>query len=420
MNFNEYFDGLRRGDYQIDNFKDFLKREKFSFDIPAIHVAGTNGKGSTSNYIASIYRKLGLKVGLYTSPFLFKFNEMIKVNDEPISDADAEKYIKDIEKLIKKFDLSAFEVQTYMAFEYFKDQKCDICVIECGMGGELDATNIFEPIVSVITSISLEHTTYLGRSISEVAYHKAGIIKEEVPLVIGKIPDEAVKVISQVAVENNSKIHQVVDPGNLALASDGFNFSYLTYKNLHIQSKAMYSVTDACIAVEVVDVLKDQYPVTNEVVAEGLAAVNMPCRMDFVKENPRILIDGGHNPEGMRNLKTAVENISLGQNVRVIFACFTDKNLQGMLAIIGELADELILTTFDHPRARTLEDYFLFSEDYKFMDNVKDAIKYCEENYPTDLIVVTGSLAFAAYVKGLFTSGELKWPFLNQKPIFQH
>ena len=408
MNFNEYFDGLRRGDYQIDNFKDFLKREKFSFDIPAIHVAGTNGKGSTSNYIASIYRKLGLKVGLYTSPFLFKFNEMIKVNDEPISDADAEKYIKDIEKLIKKFDLSAFEVQTYMAFEYFKDQKCDICVIECGMGGELDATNIFEPIVSVITSISLEHTTYLGRSISEVAYHKAGIIKEEVPLVIGKIPDEAVKVISQVAVENNSKIHQVVDPGNLALASDGFNFSYLTYKNLHIQSKAMYSVTDACIAVEVIDVLKDQYPVTNEVVAEGLAAVKMPCRMDFVKENPRILIDGGHNPEGMRNLKTAVENISLGQNVRVIFACFTDKNLQGMLAIIGELADELILTTFDHPRARTLEDYFLFSEDYKFMDNVKDAIKYCEENYPTDLIVVTGSLAFAAYVKGLFTSGELK------------
>ena len=408
MNFNEYFDGLRRGDYQIDNFKDFLEREKFSFDLPAIHVAGTNGKGSTSNYIASIYGKLGLKVGLYTSPFLFKFNEMIQINGEPISDETVEKYIKDIEKLIKKFDLSSFEVQTYIAFNYFKDQKCDICVIECGMGGELDATNIFEPIISVITSISLEHTTYLGRSISEVAYHKAGIIKEEVPLVIGKIPDEAVKVISQVAVENNSKIHQVVDPGNLALAKDGINFSYLTYKGLHIQSQALYSVTDACIAVEVVDVLKDRYPVTNEVVAEGLAAVNMPCRMDFVKDNPRILIDGGHNPEGMKNLKTAVENISFGQKVRVIFACFTDKNLQGMLAIIGELADELILTTFNHPRARTLEDYFLFSEDYKFIDNVKDAIKYCEENYPTDLIVVTGSLAFAAYVKGLFMSGELK------------
>ena len=156
------------------------------------------------------------------------------------------------------------------------------------------------------------------------------------------------------------------------------------------------------------DVLKEKFPITNEVVASGLDDVDMPCRMDFVKENPTILIDGGHNPEGMRNLKTAVESITNGRNVRVIFACFTDKNLQGMLAVIGELADELILTTFDHPRARGLEDYFLFSEDYKFMDNVKDAIQYCEENYPTDLIVVTGSLAFAAYVKGLFTSGELK------------
>ena len=408
INFNEYFDGLRRGDYQIDNFRNFLKHEKFSFDIPTIHLTGTNGKGSTSNYIASIYRKLGLKVGLYTSPFLFKFNEMINVNGESISDEDASKYINQIERLIKKYDLSAFEVQTYIAFNYFKDQKCDIAVIECGMGGELDATNVFDPILSVITSVALDHTTYLGRTVSEIAYHKSGIIKEDIPLVIGKIPEEAVKVISQVAIENNSTIHQVVDPGNLVLTEDGYEFSYLTYKGLHIQSKALYSVADACIAVEAVDVLKDKYPVTNEAVAEGLAAVHMQCRMDFVKENPTILIDGGHNPEGMRNLKTAVESLGLDKKIRVIFACFTDKNLQGMLAVIGELADELILTTFDHPRARTLEDYFLFSEDYKFMDNVKDAVKYCEENYPTDLIVITGSLAFAAYVKGLFTSGELK------------
>ena len=276
------------------------------------------------------------------------------------------------------------------------------------MGGELDATNVFDPILSVITSVALDHTTYLGRTVSEIAYHKSGIIKEDIPLVIGKIPEEAVKVISQVAIENNSTIHQVVDPGNLVLTEDGYEFSYFTYKGLHIHSKALYSVADACIAVEAVDVLKDKYPVTNEAVAEGLAAVHMQCRMDFVKENPTILIDGGHNPEGMRNLKTAVESLGLDKKIRVIFACFTDKNLQGMLAVIGELADELILTTFDHPRARTLEDYFLFSEDYKFMDNVKDAVKYCEENYPTDLIVITGSLAFAAYVKGLFTSGELK------------
>ena len=411
INFIEYFAGLRRGDYQNDNFKSFLKHNKLSFNVPAIHIAGTNGKGSTANYIASIYRRLGLKVGLYTSPYLFKFNEMITINGEPISDERVEKFIKDNEKQIKKHDLSEFELQTYIAFNYFQENKCDIAIIECGMGGELDATNILEPILSIITSVSLEHTSYLGRSLSEIAYHKAGIIKEGVPVVIGNITDDALKVISQVAVENDSKIHQIVDSGNMVLTDEGYNFTYLTYKGLHIKSKALYSVTDACIAVEAVNTLIDRFPVTNEIVQQGLADVDMPCRMDFVKENPMILIDGGHNPEGMKNLKNAVETFANGMKIRVIFACFTDKNLQGMLANIGELADELILTTFDHPRARNHDDYFLFSEDYKFMDNVKDAIKYCEENYPTDLIIITGSLAFAAYVKGLYMSGELKWKY---------
>ena len=408
IDFVQYFNDLRTGDYQIDNFKSFIKHEKFSFKVPAIHVAGTNGKGSTSNYIASIYRKLGLKVGLFTSPYLFKFNEMITINGEPISDEDTYRYIKDNEKQIKKHDLSAFEVQTFIAFNYFQDNKCDIAIIECGMGGELDATNIFDPILSVITSVALEHTSYLGRTLSEIAYHKAGIIKENVPLVVNDMQEEALNVISQIAVENKSKIHQIVKPGNLILRDTGYDFSYLTYKGLHIQSQAYYSVTDACIAVEAVNVLNDKFPVTNEIVANGLLSVEMPCRMEIVKKNPTIIIDGGHNPEGMKAVKSAIETAFPHEKVRVIFACFTDKNLQGMLAVIGELADELILTTFDHPRARNLEDYFLFSEDYKFMDSVNEAVKYCEENYPTDVIVITGSLAFAAYAKGLFASGELK------------
>ena len=408
IDIKKYFDSLRTGDYQNDNFNDFLKKIKFSYTVPSIHVAGTNGKGSTCNYIASIYKKLGLKVGLFTSPYLFKFNEMISINGENISDEVINKYISNNEKLFKKYDLSAFEVQTFIAFSYFMDNKCDIAVIECGMGGEIDATNIFNPLISVITSISLEHTSYLGRTLSEIAYHKAGIIKENVPLVIGNLPEEASKVIGQIALENKSKIHQIVDPGNLSLTEEGFDFSYLTYKGLHINSTAMYSVTDACIAIETVNALANKYPFTDESIREGIKDVDMPCRMDFVRKNPLVLIDGAHNPEGVKNLKIAVENIANGRNIRIVFACFTDKNLQGMLAVVGELADELILTTFDHPRARTLEDYFLFAEDYKFIDNAKDAINYCMENYPSDLIVVTGSLAFAAYAKGLFDSGEIK------------
>ena len=408
FDFKKFFDGLRSGDYQNDNYKDFLKHNKFSFDIPAIHVTGTNGKGSTSNYLASIYEKAGLKVGLFTSPYLFKYNEMIKINSQEISDEVFEKYIKDLEKQINKFDLSEFEVQAIIAFKYFTDNKCDIAVIECGMGGEIDATNIFTPILSVITGISLDHTNFLGRTLSEIAYHKAGIIKENVPVVIGNITGDALNVVTDIARDNNSKIHQVVEPGNLVLKDDGYDFSYLTYKDLHIISKAMYSVSDASVAIEAAHVLNDRFPITNDIVRDGVGAVYMPCRMDFLSKSPMILVDGGHNPEGMTFLKNALETLPIEGKIRVVFACFTDKNLQGMLAIIGEVADELILTTFDHPRARTYEDYFLFAEDYKFMDNVKDAIKYYEENYPSDLIVCTGSLAFAAYVKGLYEKGEIK------------
>ena len=170
-------------DYQRDNYDEFLNKIKFSFNIPAIHVAGTNGKGSTATYIASIYQKQGYKVGLYTSPALYEINEMITVNGEQITDSDIEAIIKDKKKEILKFELSTFEITTYVAFAYFKQRNCDICVIECGMGGEVDATNIFTPVLSIITSISMEHTNFLGKSISEIALQKAGIIKEDIPVI---------------------------------------------------------------------------------------------------------------------------------------------------------------------------------------------------------------------------------------------
>ena len=137
--------------------------------------------------------------------------------------------------------------------------------------------------------------------------------------------------------ENKSKIHQIVDPGNLSLSDEGFNFSYLTYKDLHINSTAMYSVTDACIAIETVNALANKYPFTDETIREGIKDVYMPCRMDFVRKNPLVLIDGAHNPEGVKNLKTAVENIANGRNVRIVFACFKIINswtMQKMQSII--------------------------------------------------------------------------------------
>ena len=157
-------------DYQRDNFDSFLKKNKFSFNLPAIHIAGTNGKGSTANYIASIYQSAGYKVGLFTSPELYELNEMIKVNGVDITDKEMEVVILDKKKEINKAELSTFEIITFVALTHFINQKCDICVIECGMGGEVDATNVFTPILSIITSVSLEHTSFLGKSISTLTF----------------------------------------------------------------------------------------------------------------------------------------------------------------------------------------------------------------------------------------------------------
>ena len=145
-----FFDSFRTGDYQRDNFDAFLKAIRFSYDVPSIHIAGTNGKGSTATYLANAYIANNYKVGLFKSPFLFEVNEMITINNQAISDSDFMSIFNRYKKEINKYNLSAFEIQTLVAFTYFKEQHCDIAVIECGMGGELDATNIFTPVLSIV------------------------------------------------------------------------------------------------------------------------------------------------------------------------------------------------------------------------------------------------------------------------------
>ena len=191
MDILESLKQFERTDYQRDNFDTFLRKEKFSFVIPSVHVAGTNGKGSTTYYLSSILMKAGYKVGTFISPFFYKVNEMIKVNGQDISDDDLNRLYQEYEKAFKKYDLSPFEIETFLALTYFQKQSCDVCVVECGMGGEYDATNIFEPILSIITTIALEHTEVLGRTLSEIAAHKSGIIYENIPVLLGNIPEEA-------------------------------------------------------------------------------------------------------------------------------------------------------------------------------------------------------------------------------------
>lgn len=405
MNLTEYFESTDRGDYQRENFDGFLKKVSFNYSVPSIHIAGSNGKGTTANYLANIYRAHGLKVGLYTSPYLDEVNEMININGQNITDEELEAAIKDNQKLFDKYGLSAFEIQTYIAFSYFKKNNVDLAIIECGMGGEIDATNIFEPILSIITSISLEHTAFLGRSLCEIAYQKAGVIKEEVPVITGMLNEEALNTIVEVAREMNSKVIVSVEPAKVVYSEHGYTFAYSTYTDLRINSNATYSLKDACIALEAVIKLQERYPVTIEEIREGLAKTYMPVRMEILSEKPLIIVDGSHNPEGVLSMVDSLHNVVENRELHVIFACFKDKNIEKMLAYLGEFSKDVNLTTFPHKRARTEEDYFLYLEDHKFNENPVQILNELKEQYPEDAILIVGSLAFAAYMKNIIKRG---------------
>lgn len=404
-----FFDGFRMGDYQRENFDNFLLKIGFSYEVPSIHIAGTNGKGSTATYIASMYAATGYKVGLFTSPFFDEPNEMISINGKPISDDEFMNIYNEHEKEISKYDLSAFEIQAFVAFKYFQDNKCDIAVIECGMGGLIDATNVFNPILSIITSISLEHTDYLGYSISEIADQKAGIIKDEAPVLVGELPEEAITVIIKKAKECKSKIFYLGHYVNKEFSFDGFSFDYGEIKNIKIKSIADYSVNDACLALEALYTLKGKYSYDEEKIKDGLNSVSIPCRLEIMKENPRVIIDGAHNPGAVDALcKNTIANVVENRPLHIVFACFRDKNLGNMLSSLGAITDDLTITTFDHPRARKEEEFFLFLEDYKYEQDAKLLIQNKINEFPDDVILITGSLAFAALVRRWFKTGQLK------------
>jgi dihydrofolate synthase/folylpolyglutamate synthase len=395
------------GDYQRENFDRFLRDVSFEYLIPSVHIAGTNGKGSTASYLASIYKEAGYKVGLFMSPGLNQINEMISVGDELISDEEIEDIIHAYKRSILQYELSAFEIMTLIALTHFTNSQCDISIIECGMGGLIDATNIFIPVLSIITSVSMEHTEYLGRSITEIAEHKAGIIKEEIPILVGDLSEDVLSVISREGNYKQSEIYRVSIPNNVLYSETGYSFDYQTFRNFKIQSIGQYSVYDACLAIEATQILKDIFPINEESLVNGLYKMVIPARMEVVYNNPLVIVDGAHNPEAMENLMISIEKVSKNRPIHVIFACFKDKNFPLMLNFIGQVG-EVILTTFDHPRARGRDDYFLFADEYEFYGDPKELVLTLLEKYPEDVILITGSLAFAGYMRDFFKNGGLQ------------
>ena len=391
-----FFEKRALSTYQRENYDRYLKKEGFVFDIPSIHITGTNGKGSTAKYLYEIYRAQGYKVGLFSSPSTTTLFEMIQADGKQISEEEYLSLFSQLEKGFEKCELSTFEMQTILAFTYFKNLNLDLAIIEVGMGGYIDATNIFTPCLSIITSVSLEHTAYLGKSVSEIADNKAGIIKRDVPVLLGKLDDSAMFAIRQKAKQTESNIFVVDDYHNEQVLDHSITFDYRPYKSLVLSTSAIYQIKNASIAVEATKILSHKINVTEEAVRKGLKTDLLTCRFEYVKKN--IMVDGAHNPEAMKALTETLSKVE-GRKIHVVFAAFRDKNIDQMLIPLGLISDDVVLTTFNHKRARTEEEYFLYLGDYKFVTDYLAYIKELEEKFPDDLVLITGSLYFAGIVR---------------------
>ena len=250
--------------YEREEWDRFVKKTKLKIEFPFIHITGSNGKGSSANYLYEVYKAAGYKVALFSKPYLKKPNEMIRIDGKDISDDDFARVFSQRENEYRKFGLSSFEVETAMAFDYFNEQKPDLAIIECGMGGETDSTNLSDakPALSIITTVSLEHTAFLGRTTSEIARNKAAIIKNNCPVLVGPMDEDLIKVIREIAEKKDSEFFQVDAYHNSHYEAPYLYFDYRPYQKLQLLTPALYQLKNASVVVEATKILNEKFPVT--------------------------------------------------------------------------------------------------------------------------------------------------------------
>ncbi|MFA4844453.1 MAG: folylpolyglutamate synthase/dihydrofolate synthase family protein [Candidatus Margulisiibacteriota bacterium] len=327
--------GINLGLERIERLLKELGNPQLRFQ--SLHVAGTNGKGSTCVMIASILKESGYKVGLYTSPHLFDFRERIKINGRDISRSDFKRGLAKVEALSRSWpeQPTVFEVLTAVAFWYFAEKKIDYAVVEVGLGGRLDATNVLTPLVSVITNIDLEHKAVLGNTLAKIAIEKGGIIKPRVPVITGEQKPAALKVLQYQAEKNGSVLIQVNSQG--AGLSSGL-----------IGEHQKINAACALAAVRLAGIKADK-----EAILRGLARTNWPARFQVVARRPLTIVDGAHNPAGMATLVATLKAEYPDTKFTFIIGAQGDKDAAEMLRLIAPLAKKIIITRSSHRQAAT-------------------------------------------------------------------
>lgn len=409
--------GLQRMEWMLQRTGNPERRLK------TIHVAGTNGKGSTVSYLRHILQEAGYRVGTFISPYIQDFNERIGINGEYVSNDDLVELVNQIIPLADELEdtelggPSEFEVVTMMSILYFaKINIPDIVLYETGLGGRFDSTNVIQPLVSVITTIGYDHMEFLGDTLDKIAYEKAGIIKPGVPVVTGVNQPEALEVIKKKAITTKSKSYIyrqdfIVNESQVGQDEQTFSYTSPFYKRdkLSIQMKGSHQIDNAALALMTIDFLKTYYSfiIEEEAIDKGLRNTTWPGRFETISKEPLIILDGAHNPEGIESLVKTVQATLTEKKVHILFA--STKVNEKMVHALDGIADQITFTTFEFPRAvKPNELYDLSQHNNKHMKIVwKEAIVQLLDNLEKeDVLLITGSLYFISEVRGYLLSNK--------------
>lgn len=434
MNYQEVIDyiyNLRRfGDMKLglDRIEFLLEKvENPEKKLQVIHVGGTNGKGSTVTMIASILRASNFKVGIYTSPHLSSYRERIVVNDQKISEEDVIRMFNEfkpiIDEMIVKGNQPTFpEVTTAMAFKYFYDQGVDYAVVEVGIGGRLDATNVVNPLVTVITNIGLEHTDILGNTIEEIAGEKAGIIKEGIPLITATDEEKAFSVFKKICEEKNSRIIRIGEDvkferkGTTDLKGQIFDLEIFGEKmsNLFIPLLGDFQILNAAAAV--CAVIESNCDTEEEEIREGLKNVRWPGRLEVVQREPLVVLDCAKDPLAMKKLVETIKKDFKYRKLTAVVSISKDKKIGSMMESLAEIADQFVFTKHK-VQNRAVETEILekeakkYSKSFVSVEDVKEAVrKTIDSSGKEDMVLVTGSVFTVAEAREIwFKEVDLRW-----------
>ena len=395
----------------LDNPQDKLK---------IIHVAGTNGKGSTTAMITSMLKGCGYKVGMYTSPFLEEFEERIQINGENIPKEKLAQLITKIKYAVDKVieegynHPTEFEIITVLMFLYFATEEVDFAVVEVGLGGRLDSTNVITPILSVITSISFDHTNLLGNTLEEIATEKAGIIKSGIPTVIYPQEEMAERVISSKCQELDSKLYKInkEDAKLINIIKEDKIYQQVKVKlddeyDVKLPLLGEHQILNLAVALKALEVIKDKAPKLNmESIVKSIATVRWNGRLEIMSNSPYVVIDGAHNIQGITQLNKNIKKYFEYKDMYLILGILADKDVEDMVKVITPKAKKVFTVTPNSMRAETAEE--LMNEVKKYNESCEayndyknafeDALKLCKKD---DLLLISGSLYMIGEMRGI-------------------